>query len=161
MESKRYLTAQAVKTSRNQLIPIWDERIDFRKSSYGTDYYELRDTGEKFHYINECIYDVKKRQILEGIEINIYTKDIDFVEGQTVYYEKGHRELKESIIKEIVFEEYELEIKRGKKIESFEKKEIKIEIDPKSIYAIKRWKPYYIMEDGTKIEWEHQIYHKV
>lgn len=26
---------------------------------------------------------------------------------------------------------------------------------------IENWKPYYILDHGTKIEWEHQMYHKV
>jgi hypothetical protein len=61
----------------------------------------------------------------------------------------------------VVYEEYEMEIKRGRKLDKWWVERFKdIEIDDNTLYAIKKWKPFYVLDNGIKIEWSHQLYHK-
>lgn len=164
MEIKRRIIIQAVKTKENELIPIWDERIVFEKTEMYDNVIRLKDSYRHDHFnLVECIYDLKTKQIEIGIELNYYPieKDLEFKKGEVVLFEKSHRNLAEAKISEVVYEEYEMEIKRGRKLDKWWVERFKdIEIEGNSLYAIKQWKPFYVLDNGTKIEWVHQLYHK-
>jgi hypothetical protein len=99
-----------------------------------------------------------------GIELNYYpTEDnLEFKKGQVVLFEKSHRNLVEAKISEVVYEQYDLEIKKGSKLDKFWRIKFKDKIiDNNALYAIKQWKPFYVLDDGTKVEWTHQLYHKL
>lgn len=161
MGIKRHILTQAVKTKQNELIPIWDERIVFEKTEMYGNVITLKGDRNNYYNVVECIYDLKTKKIEIGIELNYYPNgnDLEYKKGETVLFEKSTRNLAEATISEIVYEEYELEIKRGNKLARYYF-EIFKDIDDNTLYALKRWKPFYILDNGTKIEWSHQLYHK-
>lgn len=165
MTIKRRIVIQAVKTADNELIPIWDDRIVFHNTEMYGNIITLKDGGFGDHgNLVECIYDLKTKKVELGIELDYYPseKHSRFKIGQVVLFEKSHRVLCEAKISEIVYETYELDIKRGRKLDSWVSAHFKdVEIDSDMLYAVKHWKPFYILDNGIKIEWEHQLYNKV
>jgi hypothetical protein len=165
MDIKRHVITQAVKTKENELIPIWDERIVFEKTEMYGNVISLKDGYRHDHFnLVECIYDLKTKQIEIGVELNYYPieKDLEFKKEEVILFEKSHRNLAEAKIIEIVYEEYEMEIKKGRKLDKWWIEKFKdVEIDGNTLYAIKQWKPFYILDNGIKIEWSHQLYHKI
>jgi len=162
MGIERYIITQGVKTKENTIIPIWDERLVFEKSEHGNIIKMKGSDFVEYFSLIECIYDLKKKKIEIGIELNVYPieNNINFKKGEEVYFESDFRTLTCSKIKDIIYVDYELVIKKGRSFDKFEKDiEKDIEINKDSLYAIKRWKPYYELENGKIIEWEHQLYH--
>lgn len=165
MDIKRYLTVQAVKTKNNELIPIWDERIVFEKTEMYGNAITLKDDRFRNHYsLVECIFDLKTKKLEVGIELDYYPSenDLEFKKGEVVLYEKSHKTLSEAKITDIVYETYEMTIKRGRKLDNYWVSRFKeYQFDGDTIYAMKQWKPFYVLDNGIKIEWLHQLYHKV
>lgn len=166
MEIKRYILTQAVKTKSNELVPVWDKRVTFEFTKFGCNEIRFEDGYGNVELV-ECLFDLKTKKLVTGIELNYYPKDedIEFKKGQSVLVEKSHRKLYEAKIVDIVFEEYDLNVKMGKdfgkhsSLDIFEEKDIKIAND--SLYAIKYWKPFYILDNGTTIKWNHELYSKL
>ena len=164
MEIKRHIVVQAIKTRENELIPIWDERIIFEKTEMYGNAIKLKGDYSNHYSLTECIYDLKTKKLGVGIEFDYYpTEDnLEFKKGQVVLFEKSHRNLVEAKISEVVYEQYDLEIKKGSKLDKFWRIKFKDKIiDNNALYAIKQWKPFYVLDDGTKVEWTHQLYHKL
>lgn len=164
MDIKRYVIVQAVKTVENELIPIWDERLVFDKTEmYGDIIYIKNDYRQEHQSLVECVFDLKTKKMEIGIELNYYPSEseLDFKKGEVILFEKSMRVLQEAKIADIVFEQYEMEIKRGRKLDKWWIDRFKnVKIDGNILYAIKQWKPFYILDNGVKIEWGHQLYHK-
>jgi hypothetical protein len=163
METKRRILVQAIKTEDSSLIPIWDERIVFEKSDMFGNSIQLKGSSKDYSVI-ECIYDIKTRQLELGIELDYYPnhKELEFKINDEVFYEVSYKNLSIAKIIDIVFEEYDLEIYKGSKLEGYWLERFKnIEIDKNNLYAIKTWKPYYVLDNGVKIIWTYQLFHKV
>jgi hypothetical protein len=158
MNVTRYIPIQAIKTNDNSLIPIWDPRITFEKTEmYGN---QLNFERERFYNTVECVFDIKTKQISIGIDLDYYPK-LEYAKDEKILHEVSNRVLGEATIEKIVYEEYELEIIKGKKIENYWKtyfSEVVFLAD--SLYAIKKWKPFYVLNNGKIIEYSHQLYHK-
>jgi hypothetical protein len=164
MEIKKYMHIQAICTKENELIPIWDDRITFNKSE---DYGEwVMVKGDAFHkYFNfiDCVFNLKTKTIELGIEIDNFPleNDLQFKVGQKVYFKKKYRKLAEATIAEIIYTEYELEVVKGKKLDSRLVEKYKdMEIEGDAMYAIKHWKPFYLLDNGTVVKWKHELYAK-
>jgi hypothetical protein len=162
MKINRYIKTNAIVDQNNDLIPIWDNRLSYSKSNNeGT---TITFNNRNYFNIIECIFDLKTKKLSFGIELDFYPDTTPYKIGDVILYELSHRKLTEAIVTDIVYEEYGLEITKGKNmekwyVETFNKKNIIIEGD--TLYCIKRWKPFYILNDGTKIEWDYKLYHKV
>lgn len=159
---KKYITVPAIVTRDNQIIPVWDERVTFIKDDYYGDHLTVEDSHEHYQP-TDVVYDLKTKKLSMGIEIDSYpTEDrLDFKKGQEVYHEQGHRSLVQTSVVDILFEEFEVDIKKGKKIEEYQKKDFKdIVLQTDEIYVIKRWKPTYVLANGRKTKWEHELYKK-
>lgn len=74
------------------------------------------DYNEYFHLI-EALYDLKTKSISSGIDVNIYpySSVSEFKVGESILYQKGNRCLKSVTIENIVFGDYSLVVKKGKK----------------------------------------------
>ena len=162
---KRRIVVLAIQTNDKKLIPIWDQRVKYEKSSDCGE--ELSIQGEYYGRIFslvECIYDLKTKELSIGIELDIYPDEskLEYKVGEKILHEVKYRELTESVVKSISYENYELDIKKGKKIEPYYLSILPkdLVIEPESIYALKIWKPTYLMEDGFKTDYSHQIYKK-
>lgn len=162
MEITRRIVVQAIQTEKNELIPLWDERIEFEKTEMYGNIIKIKGSGygTESHSVIECIYDLKTKKLSKGIDLDFYPSPDknDYKVDEEVYYETGTfpKSLKEGKIKEIVFKDFDLRIVKGSKMESYWLKHFK-GINPEDIYAIKVWKPYYLMEDGTLLTYNFQM----
>lgn len=164
MEITRYIVVQAIKKRDNTLVPIWDESVELQHTQEcGNEIVLNKDFREKYFSVVECIYDLKSRKLSAGIEIDVYPteKDSSFKKGETVLFEQNSKVLQETKIIDIVYEEYDLTIKKGKAFEQYEVKSYGLkDILADSIYAIKTWYPFYVLENGEKVKTTYKLYHK-
>jgi hypothetical protein len=163
MSEKRYVIVLAIKTNENELIPIWDDRVVFdEEKGYGNTIL-LKDNRFTSYSPIECLYDLKTKRIVPGIEVNHYPREdgMKFNKGETVYFETEDRSLVEAVIDEIVYELYDLEVRRVEEISTYRKREYGIsDLETHSMYSIKHWRPTYVLDNGKRIKWEHQLYKK-
>ena len=165
MNVERYIFTQGVKLKDNSIIPICDERIVIEESQDYSNYITIKGMPhEEIHYIEECIFDLMTKTISSGISLDYYEDNKangGFTIGESVMYEKSSRLLKEAKIIDIVFENFNLYIRKGNNIEHGYKSFFKdIQFDDKVIYAIKCWNPSFILDDGTKINHYTNLFHK-
>ena len=159
MQLNRYIIVQAIKTNKGELIPIWDERLNFTI---------LEDMGETLRFGNrnyydtvECIYDLQTKNLSTGIDIDYIPSETEFQKGETVYYEISHRILGESKIVDIKFEKFETSIIRGSKLDEYYKNKLNlIDIVSDNIYCLKSYNPTYVLENGVEIDYEYKLNHK-
>lgn len=164
MDVSRYVIVQAIINYNKEIIPIWDKRLKFEKSDLYGDVIIFDGEIGTYSKIEEVIFDLKTRSLSVGIELDYYPdiNSIGFKIGDLVLYEVSNRNLREVKIVDIVFEEFDMILVRGKKIDKWYRDRFKdIEIDSNSIYVIKEWKPFYILDDGTKVEYDYLLYNKV
>ena len=164
---KRYMIVQGIQTGKGELIPIWDSRLKFEKDD---------DCGEKlsvsgdYHYcfsLVDMVFDLKTKSISTGIVVDYYgdNSKSEFTKGQVVLVESGkqHRHLVKTKIDDIIFEEFDIEIRRGKKMDYWVKifNDIypELEIVPDQLYCIRLWKPTYVLKNGIKTSYNHQLFH--
>jgi hypothetical protein len=158
MSIKKYITIQALQIG-NDLIPLFDKGISFEKTEmYGN---VLIYEGSQYWNIVECLYNLKTKEISMGIELDLYPTKTEYQKGEVIYYEvDGENCWDEAKIIEVVYEKYELSIKKGKNIDSWMRNQLKVEIEDDLMYSIKIWEPYYILDSDVKIEWEHEMNHR-
>lgn len=163
MDIKRYIVIQALKTETNELIPFWSDRLKFTPTGDCGDSVLLDGNSWKNYFsFVDCIYDLKTKTISMGVEINSYPdiNRLEFKINESVYYETKHRHLGMSKLIAVEFEEFDLSILKGSRIENYERSYFKdIEFDDNTLYAIKHWKPKYVLESGFKTHYEHQLHH--
>jgi len=166
-EITRYVRVFAVLDENKNIIPIWDPSLNFVKSdeyclahlTMGSTYF-----SEKFYNLIECIYDLKSKSLSLGIELDIYPKidTLDYKPSEYILYEVGNRSYSEATIDKVIFEEYDVNIVKG---EDFSNRLIPYLkdgiVDLKAIYTIKYWKPTWILNNGIKIKYNHQLARKV
>lgn len=142
---------KAIMTLKNEIIPFWDPRISYDKSpDYGE---RVKIPEEMFSNFVDVMFDLKTKTLSTGIELDHYPDEskLTFKVDDEVYVEVEHRYLRESKIKKIVYEKFDLDIKKGRKIEQYVINRIKdIQIVADELYAIRSWKPFYILDDDTK-----------
>ena len=88
----------------------------------------------------EVVYNLETREISAGIELDIYPNEnnLGFKINDKVLSEVEHSSYRIDKIIDIIFEEFEMEIKKGKKIDNHYIKDLKdIVIEPKTIYCLK------------------------
>jgi hypothetical protein len=163
MEVTRYIITLAVLNDEKKLIPFWDDKCIYKKGQYG-EVVSLSDSSfnETYSFV-ECVYDLKKKQLEMGIELNHYPseKDIPFKINESVFVEQQHRHIVEAKVVEIIYEDFSVEIKRGKKLDDWWIKRFKdVNFEPNLIYVIKIWKPYFLLDNGDVIKYEHELFHK-
>jgi len=157
MDIKRHILTQGVLLSDKTILPIWDSRITFSKSEmYGN---QLIVEGERNHTYSviECIFDLKTKTISTGIELDIYPdlSKIKHKVGMVILFEKYPKHTLTKII-DITFEVFDLQIQKGKKIDNWYLNNLPKDtiIDRESLYAIKVWKPTYVLENGDKTTYD-------
>lgn len=162
ISTERYITVLAVVTEDHEIMPLWSERIEFKKTEDYGNVYTIKGNRKHLNPI-EVIYDIKERKLSMGVELNYYPSvdELNYKVGEFVYYEVKHNYLSESKIKEIAFDGYETIIVSGKKMDDYWKKNFGESILPEIIYCIKQWKPIYVLDNGTRIEWEFKLHHKL
>jgi hypothetical protein len=159
MEVSRYITIQAVITEENELIPLWDERVQFEKTEMYGNVIRINNSY-KHQRLTECLFDLKTKTLSVGISIDIYPEKTEYKINQSVVYGEHGRGLQQTKVIDIKYEEYDIEIVKGKKIHDYYKKHIK-DIDKNALYALKKWKPVYVLDNGIETQWSHQLYYMV
>lgn len=164
MNVKKFITVLAVKTKKNEIIPIWDERVVFEKTRDCGDAVKIKGDYEEYFNLIEVVYNLKDKTISLGIELDFYPDKLTHNIGDEVYFECQHKTIYESKIVDIVYKTSDLIISKGKKMGSWYIKyfnDKNIEIDPNAIYCIKQHKPTYVLENGKEVEYEYQLYKKL
>lgn len=160
MEAKRRILIPCIVSKEKEIIPFWDERIIFTNTKDCGIRYSLKERHFDYN-LSECIFDMKTRKLEFGIEIDYYPTNLEFGVEEIVYHEKNHQSFIESKITEIIFEDFEMEIVKGKKMEQWWKNSFAdLNIDENELYCIKKWKPIFVLEDGTKVSYTYQLKHK-
>lgn len=162
MSIERLITIQAIKTIDNDIIPIWDKRISFEKhESYGN-LIKVKDDHNTYHNFTEVIYDIKTREISTGIDLDYYPEKTEFVIGEDVLVEDSHSSYYDSKVVDIQWNEFDLSIVKGKELHGYFGKRFEdVETTKGQIYAVKYWKPTYILTNGEVIVWEFELKHKI
>ena len=157
MDIKRYIVIQGVLLKDKSIVPIWDSRIKFEKTEMVGNRIEVEGERDYFHSVVECVFDLKTKQIFPGINVDVYPNlpNLKHKIGNIVLFEYGSKNVLTKIV-DIVFENYDLSITKGKKIEEWELSRLPkdLVVDRDSMYAIKYWKPTYILENGKKTEYD-------
>ena len=154
---RRKIAVLALEDKDHNLIPLWDTRVSSSKSEvYGVQYH-LDGSFSRGGRLVECVMDINTKKLSPGIPVDIYPEG-ELKKGEKVLYEISHRNLDLATIKDVVFEEYDSQITKGKKMDKWYRERVQTEIDPDSMYIIRNWKPFYILDNGKKIEWEHELY---
>ena len=151
----RYILIQAIKTNDNEIIPIWDDRIKYEKDIDGSK--SLLFNGLRYISSIEALFDLKTKSIILGVELNHYPseKELTHKKGDEVMLELSHRVLSKQTIVDIVYKKYDLTIGKGSKIEWWSRF---FHLDANTMYAIKSWKPYYVLDNGETIEYEFKLF---
>ena len=159
MNLQRYVLTQGVLLEDKTIIPIWDSRLEFVKTEMYGNTININDGNirEKFHDVVQCIYDLKTKTISAGIDLDIYpdlTKLNHKVNDIVLFENKWNHTL--SKIVDIIFEEYDLEIIKGKKIEGWVLNNLPKDtlINKDFLYSIKNWRPTYVLDNGNKTIWD-------
>ena len=155
----RYNVVQGIITKDNELIPIWDSRLSYNKSSDLGRYLILND-GTKYFDLIEFIYDIKDKVCSIGIELDFIPVKTEFIVDEIILYEHKHNSYSEQRIKEIKFVDYTIQIIKGSKILDYYKKHFEgVIFEKESLYAIKTYQPTYILYNGEEVNYEYQLKH--
>jgi hypothetical protein len=153
----KFNIVKAIKTKHNEIIPIWDNIIEFHKTELYGNVIKIKGGNDTYNLI-EVIYNLETREISAGVELDIYPNITEFAKDEIVLSEVQHSSYRIDKIIDIIFEEFEMVIQKGKKIDNNYLKDLKdIVIEPKTIYCIKVWKPTYVLESGLKTTWSHKL----
>ena len=114
-----------------------------------------------------CYWNTVKKTVLIGIIKDIYPKEsqLEFNVGDVVFVNDDYDRTIGNVIDritEIVYEDYEIQISKIKKMDIssikwyFSEEEIK-SLNKDDLYEFRIWKPYWKTEGGLTIKWVHQI----
>jgi len=154
---KRYIIIEAFKC-KQQIIPFWDVDLTCEfDEECGYEYY-YKDTPVSSYPV-EVMFDRKTKELATGIVVE-YKKPIDklrFNIDEEVYYEVDFKTYDKSKIVEIVYEEYDDYIKRGKDFDQYELNCHSLDVQLNMIYCTRCWKPFYKLANGKVIKYDHQM----
>ena len=84
-----------------------------------------------------------------------------YVVEQTVLVEISHNVYKKDVIKEIIYEEFESVFFPAKKLSThygyFQSLFNEEEIASGNFMEVRKYKPYYKLESGKVVKWEHEL----
>lgn len=149
---------------KGELIPLWDKRITWEEDDFYGDSLILKYTRV---VPIKALLNIVTKEISLGEIIEIKgTKSVKYKINEDVYIEvdysvnKVHSQLKKGKIKDILWKEVEHTVhKLGKDLDDYYKDSIK-NFDRNKLYAIKIYKPSYLMYSGEIINWEYKLYKK-
>lgn len=153
---------QALKTETNELIPFWSERLKLEHIGGCGESVRLDDRYQNYFSFVDCVYDMKTRTISAGVELNHYPdpRFLEFKIDEPVYYETKNNSIDLSKLISIDYNEYELVIVKGHKLEDYQRERFKdVVFEDNVLYAIREWKPTYVLESGFKTNYKHQLHH--
>ena len=160
---KRFVKTYCLQINE-QFVPFWELNF-FDDEDCGEGYKIDGDYQRYYQDLKECYWDTKEKKIVFGKVKEIKAESKELTVGQSVYVEMEHPNygfLKEAVIDEIVYEEYDTSIRKLKTLEQYEldwyftKKEQE-NLNLEDIYEIRTWKPYYKLDDGEVIRWDYKI----
>ena len=162
---KRYIPCKCLQVG-NDFIPFW-ELTWTKNEDYGEGFYKNGESQWDASYSNlvDCYWDSKNKKIILGIIKDVYpsVEKLKFKIDEVVLIEVASFDtFKLDKIAGVEYNEYETQIVKVKKLDSYELKwyfsdeEIK-SLNLNDLYEIRKWKPTYITESGFKTIWEHQI----
>lgn len=155
----RYIPCYALQVEGNY-IPYW--KLDYSyEEDYGHGYKAKDNYRTTYGDLTECFYDLVEKKIVLGIVKDIYEKP-KYQVGQQVLVDSHNSTYRLDVIKEIVYEKYESSCRKAKDLDEYQlswyftKDEIK-DIKFNELYEFRRWEPYYLLESGKLIKYNHQL----
>ena len=146
----------------NEFIPFW--LLNYvNTEDYGEGFYKQGDSQYDASYSNlrDCFWDSKKGKVVVGILKDVYPEKYDFNVDEVILREVSHSSYTLDKIVEIVFEEFDTNVIKVKKMDVCEKKyfteEELINMKTDDMYEMRMWKPFYKLESGLLIKWNHKI----
>lgn len=161
---KRFIPTQCLQVSDKDFVPFW--QLDYVKDEMCGEGFKQKDSWQvSYNKLIDCYWDTKKHVIVFGKVKNFYPEKIAFQKDENVFVEDSHDVYYEAQIVEILFEEYETMVIKIKKKSQSEIKwyftlEEQKELVIGDIYEIRSFKPTYVLSDGRKITYDHQLKHK-
>lgn len=157
MTATQYIEVPCIKV-RDLVIPLWDKDVKYEQiEDYGS-YYTYKSMGQ--YYPTYYLLNVNTKELSLGITVDSYS-NTEFKVGQEIYYRKSGQYITKTKIVDIQYLTYDLKIRRGKDLEDYEidsltSKGVKAELN--GLYAFKYWEAHYILENGVKTKWTHELY---
>lgn len=152
--NSKLINIKGIKTRKNEIIPIWDERIKYHESEiYGPSYII---GNERTYDLINLVFNIETKEISEGIIIELYPDKIYNI-GDEILIEESYHNLVLKKVVDIKFEKFEIEtfLCTEDNISDYSEHDIQVGM----VYCFKRWKPTYFFDDGTNESYSYKIYH--
>lgn len=174
MERNNLIAVRGIITENKELIPVWDERVQYddseiweeRFKNYTTYKYRLKNSSQKSDSLSWMVLDIETKKLSLGIEIDICPKleDLEFKEGDNIYYIEDNltKEVDETKIVSINFKVNTTDVYLGKDLEKyiFYRHIKNMKIEDALPYIVKFWKPVYNLANGVVIHSTAFFYHR-
>lgn len=155
----RYINCHALNVDNNY-IPYWElEYVEDEDCGYG---YKAKSSYKTYYgKLTECLYDLVEKTVILGIVKDIY-EEPKYQVGQQVLVDNGSNTYKLDVIKKIIYEKYESTCTKAKELDKYQlswyftEDEIK-DIKLNQLYEFRNWEPYYLLESGRLIKYNHQL----
>lgn len=159
---------KGIVTKDGELIPIWDNRIKFIDHELYGNTITVKDDYNKYFQLSDLMYDLKTKKLSLGEDINYYERPSLYKIGTPVYYSEKivGGPLTESTIKEIKYVKFDIEPYKGRSLLEDNKYILEQEqnknivVQENITYNVKKWRPWFVMEDGAIIKYDSMIYLK-
>ena len=151
-----FIPTKCVIRKNNEIIPMWDTRITIEEfEDYSTQTFFLGIETD----LKDCYFNIQTKTLNLGIEYDLYPteKDLTFKKGDVVLHNKSFKTMLKTKIIDIVFNTFELLIRKGDDLDEHYKK--LLDINDNKLYSIKLWKPSYVLENGNVVNYDYQLYH--
>jgi len=154
------------------IYPFWELDFVEDKDECLNTGYKIKGSNQIYysHHITPCYWDFFNKKIVFGKIKDFYPTKLNFEKEEVIlvdveYSITGkHSCLRQSKIVDIKYEDYSTEIIKIKSTENgtliyyFGKDNLNT-LNLEDIYEIRNWKPWYILEDGEVIKWDHKLHH--
>lgn len=168
MNSKYILVKGAINPDDpEEIIPCWDERLDYVKRAYGKDYV----INNQVVPLVDLVLNIQTKELTKGIEIDLYPEKEEYKVGESVLVKAkrlsfSSNSLYISTIKRVVYTDFEQTICKGKRLDEYvisviNKTYPDLIIDVNQVYCIKNWQTYYMLEDDTLIKYWSELFRLV
>lgn len=158
MTNHRYINIFALKTPEG-MIPFWEIEAYHYNDDTGEETYTYKDENYKVNLI-DCVYDLKKRAIKTPVIKDVYPSNLKFSVGETVYREVKPDHMMLDYVESIVYEEYESQYYKAKKMPDwFNKYFTNEELVANDFYELRVWKPWFKMKSGALVKYDMYLNH--
>jgi hypothetical protein len=165
-ETRRFIPVKCLQIG-NEFVPFWlleyDNSEDYGEGFRKKDAKDYSSSRIQYGDLQDLLWDSKKCVIVSGITKDVYPdkQNCEFKIGETVLVEIKSNEYGLDKVVDIIFEEYDTNILRVKKMDEWDKKKFTEEelsnMKKDDVYEMRIWKPFYKLESGKIIKYSYQL----